>query len=59
MVKTENLEFIGKNGKTKKKESFGSSLVAQRVKDPVLSLPWLRSPLWCGFDPWAENCHVL
>ena len=30
-----------------------SSLVAQQVEDPVLSLPWH------GFDPWAENfaCH--
>ena len=29
-----------------------SSLVAQRVKDLVLSLLWLRSLVWHGFDPW-------
>ena len=28
------------------------SLVAQGVKDPVLSL------LWCGFDPWHRNFHM-
>ena len=27
----------------------GSSLVAQQVKDPALSLPWL------GFSPWPGN----
>ena len=27
------------------------SLVAQQVKDPVLSLLWLWSLLWCRFDP--------
>jgi len=32
-----------------------SSLVAQWVKDPALSLPWLRSQLWLGFDPWPGN----
>ena len=26
-----------------------SSLVAQQVEDPALSL------LWCGFDPWPRN----
>ena len=25
------------------------------VKDPVLSLLWLGSVLWCGFDPWPHN----
>ena len=30
----------------------GSSLVAQWVEDPVLSL------LWCGFDPWLRNFHM-
>ena len=29
----------------------GSSLVAQWVKDPTLSLPWLCL-LWHGFEPW-------
>ena len=29
--------------------------MAQRVKDLVASLLWLRLHLWCGFDPWPEN----
>lgn len=33
-----------------------SSLVAQQVKDLVLSLLWLRLKLWCGFNPWP--CSV-
>ena len=36
-----------------------SSCVAHWVKDSVLSLQWLRSLLWCGFDPWPGNVHVL
>ena len=32
-----------------------SSLVAQEVKDPALSLLWLRSLLWHGFDPCPRN----
>ena len=28
------------------------SLVAEQVKDPALSLQWLGSLLWSGFDPW-------
>ena len=32
-----------------------SSLVAQRVKDPVLSLQLFGSLLWCGFDPRPGN----
>ena len=40
---------------TKNHEVVGSvSALAQRVKDPVLSL------LWHGFDPWPRNvqaCH--
>ena len=28
------------------------------VKDPVLSLLWLRSLLWLGFDPWPRNFHI-
>ena len=31
-----------------------SSLVAQQVKDPALSLLQLRWLLWCGFDPWPR-----
>ena len=34
------------------------SLVAQRVKYPVLSLQRLGSLLWPGFDPWPGNCHM-
>ena len=30
---------------------FWSSLVAQLVKDPALSLLWFWLLLWCGFDP--------
>ena len=40
---------------TCKKVSFGSSLVAQWVKDPALSLLWLGSLLWCGLNPWPGN----
>lgn len=32
--------------------------MAQQVKDPVLSLLWLRSPLGHGFDPWPRNLHM-
>ena len=38
-----------KNGKS------WSSLVAQGVKDLVLSLQRLRLPLWLRFDSWPEN----
>ena len=31
--------------------SLWSSLVAQGVKDPALSLQWLRSVLWHRFNP--------
>ena len=29
--------------------------MAQWVKDPALSLMWLRSLLWSRFDPWPRN----
>ena len=32
--------------------------MAQRVKDLVLSLQRL-SLLWCGFDPWLGNFHLI
>ena len=32
-----------------------SSLVAQWVKDPALSLLWLWLLLWQGFNPWPGN----
>ena len=35
-----------------------SSLVAQQVKDPVLSLMWLRLLLWHRFDPWSRHFHM-
>ena len=33
--------------------------MAQCIKDPALSLLWLRSLLWCGFRPLPGNFHVL
>lgn len=43
--------------KTNKKKTLWSCLVAQWVKDLVLSLLWLGSLLWCRFDlcPHAEG----
>ena len=38
--------------------SLGSSLVAQRVMDPALSLQRLRLLLRCRFDPWSGNFHM-
>ena len=35
------------------KTTLGNSLLAQQVKDPALSLLWLR------FDPWPQNFHML
>ena len=29
--------------------------LVQQVKDPELSLQWLRSLLWHRFDPWPRN----
>ena len=34
------------------------SLVAQKVKDLVVSLQQLRSLLWYGFNPWPGNFHM-
>ena len=36
-----------------------SSLVVQWVKYPTLSLLQLWLQLWCGFDPWPQNFHML
>jgi len=36
-----------------------SSLMAQWVKDPALSLLCLGLLLWCGFDPWLGNFRML
>ena len=41
-----------------KNKAFWSSLVAQWVKDLILSLQQLRSLLWCGLDPWPRNFSV-
>ena len=32
--------------------------MAQWVKDMVLSLLWLKSKLWQGFDPWRGNFYM-
>ena len=32
--------------------------MAPWVKDPGLSLLWLRSLLWHGFDPWPGTSHA-
>ena len=34
-------------------KNFQSSLVAQRIKDPVMSLQQLELLLWHRFDPWS------
>ena len=33
--------------------------MTQWVKDPVLSLLWLWTLMWCGFSPWPRNLHML
>ena len=36
-----------------------SSLVVQKVKDPLFSLQWLGVLLWCRFNPWpGELLHA-
>ena len=35
-----------------------SSFAMHQVKDPVLSLQWLGSLLWCRFNPWPGNFHM-
>ena len=32
--------------------------MAQGVRDLVLSLQWLESLLWHGFDSWPRNFHI-
>ena len=39
----------------KKWKKNWSSLVIQRVKDPALSLLWIRLLLWHKFSPWPRN----
>ena len=38
-----------------KNERHRVPLMAQQVKDPVLSLLWLRSLLWLEFNPWPQT----
>ena len=33
--------------------------MAQWVKDPALSLLWLRLLLCCRFHPWLRNVHMM
>lgn len=47
-----------KFGRRGKKGQLGSFLVAQWGKYPVLSLQWLESLLWCGFNPGLGNFHM-
>ena len=35
-----------------------SSLLAQWVKDPALSLLWFGLPLWHEFSPWSGNFYM-
>ena len=39
------------------KQKQRSSLVAQRLKDLMLLLQWLRLLLWHGFSPWPGDLH--
>lgn len=39
--------------------TVGGSLMAQWVKDLVLSLQQPGMLLWRGFDPWSGNVHIL
>ena len=49
-------------GRTKLGKRLGlknvSSLVMQWLKDPALSLQWLRLLLEYGLDPWPSNFHM-
>ena len=46
-------------GKNQNKNNISwSSLVAQWVKDLVLSLQWPRVLLWLKFYPWPRNFHM-
>ena len=42
---------------SKLKTILGSSLVAQQIRDPALSLQHLGSLLWHRFDPGTSTCH--
>ena len=52
--------FLKKADRTILKNDYTwSSHVAQQVKILALSLKLLRLQLWCGFDPWPRNFHML
>ena len=42
--------------KTRLAKEFPGGLA---VKDLALTLLWLRLLLWCRFDPWPGNFHML
>ena len=42
----------------KKKNKIGRCPVVQQVKDPALSLLWLRSLAWHGFNLQPRNFHM-
>ena len=50
--------YYSKILRSKKKKRQRSSLVAQQVKDPVLSLQRLGSLLRCGFNPCPREFYV-
>ena len=54
-----NSKCCGVVKKEGKKISLRSSLVVQWVKDLALSLQQLGLLLWCRFDPWPGNYHML
>ena len=56
-IKTPCIKAIATKVKCLKMHLPGSFLVAQPAKDPALSWQWLRSLLWCRFDPWPGNIH--
>ena len=61
----ENLQFVKNAVSVKHSEAKHNktrypwrSLVVQQVKDLVLSLQWLRSPLWLRFSPCPGNFYI-
>ena len=57
-LRAANLSILLCPSYPERKEGRRSSLVVQWVKDPALSLPWLGSLLWRGFDPWPGDLHI-
>ena len=57
-LKIKKIKYTFRKLNISKYTTCGSSLVAQQVKGSVLSMQWLRSLLWWGFDPWPRNFHV-